>query len=396
MKLQVIIPLLVILSIGLFSNLAYGDHPEQFIVTLDKESYEYSDTIFGTGQVIAPWNSTNWDPSAGCDTYTTAFAISTLFSEGWLSTFDNQTGFITFNFTLTSDFVELGTYTITPRIVTYSPNYDRECFTSPVNHYGEPFDVIINSDPHSTLLQHIIDISIINATTQTNKADVETQRIELDQMYSHLDLIDANITSYDSRITLLDDKVDLLDITIDTLDSTIDSLEVIIDSLDNTIISLNNTVISQNIVIASLQAQIDEIMTILNDLITDPPQIISLVADDPDDLDDIYSQGDTITITFDYNTNMPGGAGYQTKSDVNNLFTFTESIGSTYRGQWITADTFVITINSVTNAAVEIGTTTVTPDGTTPILSADGISDMSFATSPILSGDFGLPVIIAN
>ncbi len=122
------------------------------------------------------------------------------------------------------------------------------------------------------------------------------------------------------------------------------------------------------------------------------PIITSLVIDDPDDLDKIYSNGDTITITFDSDTNTPGGAGVQTRVSVNNMFAFTESLGQVYRGQWNSPNTFIITINSVNNAAPPIiNDTTVIPSGTTPILSADETSSPSSVISPVLSGDFGVP-----
>ncbi len=128
---------------------------------------------------------------------------------------------------------------------------------------------------------------------------------------------------------------------------------------------------------------------------TDAPIIISLVANDPDDLDDVFSNGDTITITFDSNTNTPGGTGMQAKTAVNQLFTFTESISRAYNGQWTAPDTFTITIRNAINAGPPIiGTTTVTPAGITPTLSADETSSSSFTTSPTLTGDFGVGLVI--
>ncbi len=130
--------------------------------------------------------------------------------------------------------------------------------------------------------------------------------------------------------------------------------------------------------------------------------ITSLVADDPDNLDDVYSDGDTITITFNSDTNMPGREGMQTKATVNNLFTFTEHLGKAYSGEWIAPDTYTITIKGIRNAGPPIiDSTTVTPAGITPILSDDGMSEPSNSTSPVLSGDFGLmpeqpPIIILD
>jgi len=54
-------------------------------------------------------------------------------------------------------------------------------------------------------------------------------------------------------------------------------------------------------------------------------------------------------------------------------------------------DTFTITINGIRNAGPPvIDVTTVTPSGITQILSADELSELSSATSPVLSGDFGV------
>lgn len=127
----------------------------------------------------------------------------------------------------------------------------------------------------------------------------------------------------------------------------------------------------------------------VNVLDTSIPVITSLIADDPDDLDDILSTDDTITITFDSDTNMPGGIGIQRQNAINDMFTFSEFIGGSFRGNWVSADTFVITIKSARNADLIIGTTTVTPTGVIPIRSYDGVSLASFETSPVLDGDFG-------
>lgn len=125
---------------------------------------------------------------------------------------------------------------------------------------------------------------------------------------------------------------------------------------------------------------------------TDAPKINSVVVDDPDDLDDVYFTDDIITIIFDSDTNTPGGTGPQTRTAVDDLFTFSESIGQAYNGQWSAPDTFIITINNVNNAGPPvIDITTVTPAGITPILSSDETSIASTFTSPVLSGDFGVP-----
>lgn len=122
------------------------------------------------------------------------------------------------------------------------------------------------------------------------------------------------------------------------------------------------------------------------------PIITSLVADDPDDSDDVYSREDTITITFDSDTNTPGGTNVQRKPVIDDIFTFSESLGRAYSGKWTAPDTFTIIINSINNAGPPIiSDTTVIPAGITPILSIDETSDPSSAISPVLSGDFGIP-----
>ncbi len=56
-----------------------------------------------------------------------------------------------------------------------------------------------------------------------------------------------------------------------------------------------------------------------------------------------------------------------------------------------TTDSFIITVTNATGATPPIiNGTIVTPAGITPILSADGTSESSTATSPVLSGDFGI------
>lgn len=120
------------------------------------------------------------------------------------------------------------------------------------------------------------------------------------------------------------------------------------------------------------------------------PKIIRLIADDPDDIDDIFSVGDTITIIFDSDTNMPGGNGTFKKPHVDNKFTFSDVLGSAYEGIWENPYTFVITMKNISNTLVVINSTTVTPALETLILSADETSGPSFTTSPVLIGDWGI------
>lgn len=145
------------------------------------------------------------------------------------------------------------------------------------------------------------------------------------------------------------------------------------------------------------QGILDIIMGILEGILGTPPPIpadapiiLSITADDPDDLDDVYSVDDVIIIQFDSDTNTPGGTGMQKKQQVNNLFTFSEIPAQAYNGQWVTPDIFVITVKSVNNAEITIGETRVTPTGITPILPSDNTPDASYLTSPVLNGDWGI------
>ena len=70
-----------------------------------------------------------------------------------------------------------------------------------------------------------------------------------------------------------------------------------------------------------------------------PPRLISFVADDPDDLDDIYSAGDTLTLGLDMRTDaLTIGVGswglehpaHGDRAYVDNLFSFSLSLGADY------------------------------------------------------------------
>eukprot|EP00163_Fabomonas_tropica_P028388 TRINITY_DN575_c1_g1_i2.p1 TRINITY_DN575_c1_g1~~TRINITY_DN575_c1_g1_i2.p1 ORF type:complete len:1161 (-),score=219.44 TRINITY_DN575_c1_g1_i2:122-3253(-) len=121
---------------------------------------------------------------------------------------------------------------------------------------------------------------------------------------------------------------------------------------------------------------------------SDPPAIISIVANDPDDGDTVYSTGDTILITFDTATNKPTIA---TKADVDNEFTFnTGSLGNDYTAAWnALGDEATITIvDSTGHSSPAIGSLTITCSGA--IRNAPVTSAVCSNTSPVISGDWGL------
>ncbi|MGH9909271.1 MAG: beta strand repeat-containing protein, partial [Nitrososphaerales archaeon] len=122
---------------------------------------------------------------------------------------------------------------------------------------------------------------------------------------------------------------------------------------------------------------------------TTSPSITQLAADDIDDSDPAFSNGDTITLVFSKSTNQPGGTGVQSKLAVNNLFNFTHSLGTDYSGQWIDPSTFRITINNAAGGNPQINVTTVTVKESANLRNAAGTSLPSTSTSPPLSGSFG-------
>ncbi len=126
------------------------------------------------------------------------------------------------------------------------------------------------------------------------------------------------------------------------------------------------------------------------------PQFNTYVADDPDNLDLVYSNGDTVTITFDIATNATGGGVIsQAEIDAN----FTDSVGppdlgTTYTGVW-SADstTLTITVTDVTGGTIAIGVDTIGGRGTTTIADADGGNADLISVggdTATLSGDFGV------
>ena len=117
------------------------------------------------------------------------------------------------------------------------------------------------------------------------------------------------------------------------------------------------------------------------------PSIASLVADDPDNGDSIYSDGDTITVVFSEPTNQPPAS---TKTDLDNLFTFSQFLGIDYLGTWKDASTLeILIVNSITATPPAVSELTVTVKESANLRNESGTSLASTATSPKLTGDFG-------
>ena len=132
------------------------------------------------------------------------------------------------------------------------------------------------------------------------------------------------------------------------------------------------------------------------------PQFSTYVADDPDNLDLVYSDGDTVTITFDIATNATGGGLIsQAEIDLN----FTDSVGppdfgTTYTGVWsLDSRTLTITVTDVTGGTIAIGVDTIGGRGTTTIADADGGNADLISVggdTATLSGDFGVVVVATS
>ena len=120
------------------------------------------------------------------------------------------------------------------------------------------------------------------------------------------------------------------------------------------------------------------------------PTIASFTANDPDDGDAVYSNDDTLTIVMSEATDQAVGVVNQAQTDA--LFIVSDApFGTTYSGEWTDASTFVITPSDVTGeGGISIGSTTVSPAGTTPILNAAGTSLPAGGAPATLAGDFGL------
>ena len=85
------------------------------------------------------------------------------------------------------------------------------------------------------------------------------------------------------------------------------------------------------------------------------PVMIFAVWDDEDNNNEVLSVGDTLTIRFDHSTNRPGGTETLAKEIVDNLFTFSNNIGTDYTGIWTSTTVFTITIVDATGATSSVG-----------------------------------------
>lgn len=137
-----------------------------------------------------------------------------------------------------------------------------------------------------------------------------------------------------------------------------------------------------------IQESFSDSTTLTGNLFIAPPfpLITSLVANDPNN-NVGFGNGDVITVTFDKATNRPPAA---TKTDLQNLFTFSQNLGNDFIGSWTSASVLQITIVDDAGATPPtIGSLTLTVKASGNLRNEQGTSFPSTSISSSLTGDFG-------
>eukprot|EP00762_Andalucia_godoyi_P007997 ANDGO_03496.mRNA.1 hypothetical protein GUITHDRAFT_146346 len=116
-----------------------------------------------------------------------------------------------------------------------------------------------------------------------------------------------------------------------------------------------------------------------------PPTILAFVADDPDDLDRIYSDDDTLMIVFDRPTNQPP------LSNLSSVLVFSNpsSVATNVSASWLNSSTILIKMLTVIPDALLIGNSFVSVLSSANVTDPLGILNPCNSSSPFLSGDFG-------
>jgi len=129
------------------------------------------------------------------------------------------------------------------------------------------------------------------------------------------------------------------------------------------------------------------------------PLFDTYVADDPDNGDIVFSNGDTLTITFDSATNATG-SGLISEAEINANFTDgvgAPNFGTTYSGVWAADSTsLTITIIDVTGGVLVIGVDTIAGAAGTNIAGIAGTNADLISIggdTATLAGDFGVIVV---
>ena len=80
------------------------------------------------------------------------------------------------------------------------------------------------------------------------------------------------------------------------------------------------------------------------------PTVLSFEASDPDNADSVFGVEDTLTITFDRDTDQPQ---VLTKADIDKIMTFKTPLGTSYTGLWTSPRILVITVVTIDETAVK-------------------------------------------
>jgi len=134
----------------------------------------------------------------------------------------------------------------------------------------------------------------------------------------------------------------------------------------------------------------------MNEAYADVPAITTFVADDPDNLDAVYSNDDTFTLTFSLPINVTASATMsQGAIDGNFTLSGVADFGTTYAGLW-SADrlTLLITVTNIAASTDPIIATTTIVGCTVPAVGCIGHAAAEDnptgpTISPALTGDYG-------
>lgn len=122
-----------------------------------------------------------------------------------------------------------------------------------------------------------------------------------------------------------------------------------------------------------------------------PIRVLSMVASDSLDLDNVYGVGDTLTITFNQDTNKAQLPDTLDKSQIDFLFDFTESLGADYTGEWTSSRVLVITARDVSGAGPPaIGGTRATVRAEAKLRNVPPVCAPTTTTTPRISGNWGI------
>jgi hypothetical protein len=131
--------------------------------------------------------------------------------------------------------------------------------------------------------------------------------------------------------------------------------------------------------------------------------LLSALANDPDNLDYVYSTGDTVSLYFSRPTDRGGGPKSGDKAFVDGLVSFSQPLAYDYSGEWTSGSAdglldadlvFRITILQATCPGCTpmpdpVSGATVKPKDAAAIRTRSSSSPRAFAPSPPLAGDYG-------